>query len=62
MKTILKWVIGLYVLVAIITLIANFYYRYPICSGIGGCSVSYIKGVIWSAIWPAYWFTQWYLL
>ena len=62
MKTILKWLIGLYVALAIITLAVNVYYRYPICSGLGGCSVSYVKGVVWSAIWPAYWAIQWNLL
>jgi hypothetical protein len=54
----LKWLIGLYVVLAIMTLIANVTYRYPICSGFGGCSVSYVKGVVWSAIWPAYWWIQ----
>jgi hypothetical protein len=62
MNTILKWLVGLYVVVAFITLIANFYFRYPICSGFGGCSVSYIKGVVWSVMWPVYWFVQWVLL
>jgi hypothetical protein len=62
MKTILKWLVGLYVFLAIITLIANVSYRYPICSGFGGCSVSYAKGAVWSAIWPAYWTIQWNLL
>jgi hypothetical protein len=58
MKTILKWLVGLYVVLAIITLVANFYYRYPICSGFGGCSISYVKGAVWSAIWPVYWYIQ----
>jgi hypothetical protein len=62
MKTILKWLVGLYVVLAIITLIANVYYRSAICSGFDGCSVSYVKGVVWSAIWPAYWSIQWSLL
>jgi hypothetical protein len=61
-KTILKWLVSLYVVIAIITLIANFSSRYPKCSGFGGCSVSYVKGAVWSAIWPAYWTIQWNLL
>jgi hypothetical protein len=56
---ILKWLIGLYVVLALLTLIANIAYRYHLCSGLGGCSVSYVKGVVWSAIWPAYWSIQW---
>jgi len=32
MKLIMKWLLGLYVIVGIITMIFQVYYRYPICS------------------------------
>ena len=62
MKSILKWLVGLYVVVAIITFIVQVPTRNTICSGIGGCGLSYVKGIVWSAIWPGYWTIQWGLL
>jgi len=58
MKSILKWVLGVYVVVAIITMIMQVEPRNSTCSGVGGCGLSYAKGVVWSAIWPAYWAIQ----
>jgi hypothetical protein len=59
MKSILKWVLGLYVVVAIVTMILQVEPRYSMCSGAAGCGLSYVKGVVWSAIWPGYWAIQW---
>lgn len=61
MKSNLKWLVGLYVVICIITMVFQIYYRYPVCSGVGGCSLSFAKGVVWSAIWPIYWAIQWNL-
>ena len=56
MKTPVKSVIGLYAAVGLITLLIQlFYWRLPVCSGVAGCGLSFVKGVVWSAIWPAYW-------
>jgi hypothetical protein len=62
MKSTLKWLVGLYVVVAIITFMVRVPDRNAICTGIGGCGLSYSKGIVWSAIWPAYWTIQWGLL
>jgi hypothetical protein len=62
MKSIIKWLVGLYIVVAVITMFAQISYRYPVCSGARGCGLSFTKGVVWSAIWPAYWAIQWNLL
>lgn len=62
MKSTLKWLIGVYIVLAIITFIAQVSPRNQLCSGIGGCGLSYMKGIVWSAIWPAYWSIQWNLL
>ena len=59
MKSTMKWPLGLYVAIGIITMIFQIYYRYPVCTGVAGCGLSYAKGVVWSAIWPAYWAIQW---
>jgi hypothetical protein len=62
MKSFMKWLLGLYVIVGIITMIFQVYYRYPVCIGAMGCGLSFAKGVVWSVIWPAYWAIQWNLL
>lgn len=59
MKSTMKWLLGLYLVVGIITMIFQIYYRYPVCSGAMGCGLSFAKGVVWSAIWPFYWAIQW---
>jgi len=59
MRSILKWVLGLYVVAAIVTVILQLEPRYSMCRGAGGCGLSYAKGVVWSAIWPGYWAIQW---
>jgi predicted benzoate:H+ symporter BenE len=59
MKSLMKWLVGLYIVLGIITMIFQIYYRYPICSGAAGCGLSSAKGVVWSVIWPAYWAIQW---
>jgi hypothetical protein len=58
----LKALFGLYVAVALVTLILQLPQRYPACAATGGCGVSLAKGVVWSAIWPAYWSKQLNLL
>jgi hypothetical protein len=55
MKSTIKSLFGVYVIVGIITLVMQFYYRYPSCAGAMECGLSYGKGVVWSAIWPIYW-------
>lgn len=62
MKSIVKWIIGIYLALAVITVGFQIYYRYPICTVATTCGVSMVKGVVWSAIWPAYWAIQWNLL
>jgi hypothetical protein len=57
-KSIIKWLVGLYVVIAIITVGFQIYYRSPNCSDAMGCGLSMVKGVVWSAIWPAYWWIQ----
>lgn len=61
MQSIIRWLVGLYLVLAVITMGFQVYYRYPMCSGTGGCGLSMTKGVVWSAIWPAYWAIQWNL-
>jgi hypothetical protein len=58
MKLTIKWLLILYVVLAIITMGFQIYYRYPNCSDTMGCGVSMAKGVVWSAIWPVYWAIQ----
>ena len=55
MKSAIKWLFSLYVVVAVITFVVQLYWRYPDCSGALGCGLSFAKGVVWSAIWPIYW-------
>jgi hypothetical protein len=58
MKSIMKFLLGLYVALGIGTLIIQIYWRYPVCSEAMGCGLSFAKGIVWSAIWPAYWAIQ----
>jgi hypothetical protein len=58
MRSIVKWLLGLYVVLAIITMGFQIHDRYPNCSDGMGCGLSMVKGVVWSAIWPAYWWIQ----
>jgi hypothetical protein len=59
MKSLLRWLIGLYVAIAVITMGFQVYYRYPDCAPAVACGVSLSKGIVWSAIWPLYWAIQW---
>jgi hypothetical protein len=63
MKSTIKPLLGLYVIIGTITLVIQLYWRYPDCSGAIGCGLSFAKGVVWSAIWPVYWWimTPWVL-
>ena len=58
MKSTMKLLLGLYVVLGIITMMFQIYFRYPDCSGAMGCGLSFAKGVVWSVIWPAYWAIQ----
>jgi hypothetical protein len=58
MKSLIKWLFGLYVAIGIVTLVLQIYWRFPVCSGAMGCGLSSAKGVVWSAIWPVYWWIQ----
>jgi hypothetical protein len=58
MKTAIKSLVGLYAAVGIVTLLIQLYWRYPVCSEVMGCGLSFAKGVVWSAIWPVYWWIQ----
>jgi hypothetical protein len=62
MRSIIRWLLSLYVALGIITLLIQIYVRYPNCSEAMGCGLSFAKGVVWSVIWPAYWAIQWNLL
>jgi hypothetical protein len=55
---IVRWLIGLYVVLGIITLVYQIPTRYSQCSGVSGCGLSTAKNVVWSAIWPVYWSIQ----
>jgi hypothetical protein len=59
LKSTMKWLLGLYIAVGIITMVFQIYYRYPVCSEAIKCGLSFAKGIVWSAIWPAYWAIQW---
>ena len=54
MRSTIKWLLVLYVVLGIITMAYQVPYRYPDCSGAGGCGLSFTKGIVWSAIWPIY--------
>lgn len=41
-----------------ITMILQAPQWFPACDGFGGCSLSLVKDVVWSAIWPVYWTIQ----
>ena len=58
MKSFIKWLFGAYVIIGIITLVIQIYWRFPMCSGTMGCGLSFAKGVVWSAIWPIYWWVM----
>ena len=47
-----SWV-GIYVIMAILTLIFQIYVRTPQCTP--DCTISYAKAVVWSTVWPASW-------
>jgi hypothetical protein len=49
-----------YGVIAGLTLLFQIYVRYPACTGIDDCGVSFAKGAVWSVIWPASWYV--YLL
>jgi len=40
----------------------TFLYQLPIrldhCAGLGRCTLSLVKGIVWSVIWPVYWFAK----
>jgi hypothetical protein len=55
MKSTVKGIFNVYIVVGILTLLVQLYWRYPNCSGATGCGMSSAKGVVWSAIWPVYW-------
>ena len=50
-----KFVFGLYVGIACLTLAFNTYIRTSQCAGTAACTLSIGKGAIWSAAWPASW-------
>jgi hypothetical protein len=49
------FLVGAYVIVALVTLGFQTYVRWDACSGYKACAVSFAKGAVWSAIWPASW-------
>jgi len=54
----MKWIkllLGVYVAIALATMVLQAPNRFPGCSDAAGCGLSFAKGVVWSAIWPAYW-------
>jgi hypothetical protein len=59
---ILKLLLGLYVAIALVTMVLQAPHRFPGCSDAAACGLSFAKGVVWSAIWPAYWTIQGNLL
>jgi hypothetical protein len=46
---------GVYLAIAILTLIFQIYIRFHHCLGATDCGISVAKAVVWSAIWPVYW-------
>ena len=50
-----KFVFGLYVGIACLTLAFQSYIRLSQCAGTAACALSIGKGAIWSAAWPASW-------
>jgi hypothetical protein len=57
----MKWIkllLGVYVSIALVTMVLQAPNRFPACSGAAACGLSFAKGVVWSAIWPAYWTIQ----
>ena len=58
MKSIPRWaifLIGMYAVAGLLTLVFQTYIRLDQCSGSRACAISIAKGVAWSTIWPAYW-------
>lgn len=51
----LRRITVIYVALAILTLIFQFYVRSQTCAAAGICTVEYTKAFIWAAIWPASW-------
>ena len=49
-----SWVWG-YGVVALVTLLFQWWVRLAQCEGAANCAVSFAKAVVWSAIWPASW-------
>jgi hypothetical protein len=54
----LKYLLGLYVAVALVTFVLQAPNRFPACGEAAACGLSFVKGVVWSAIWPVYWTIQ----
>jgi hypothetical protein len=50
-----KLLLGLYVAVAVFTLVFQINVRSGPCAAAGDCASSYAKAVVWSAFWPASW-------
>ena len=59
MSRTIKWLLGLYSIIGLISFVFQFPDRYPACVGAMGCGLSFAKGIVWSAIWPIYWAIQW---
>ena len=47
--------VGLYIALALMTLVFQISVRARGCAATGTCAASFAKAVVWSAIWPASW-------
>jgi hypothetical protein len=57
-KSLPRWAIfalGMYAGAALLTLGFQTYVRLEQCSGYRACTISVVKGAVWSTIWPASW-------
>ena len=49
------WRAHVYSYVAVLTFAYQLGDRWHKCEGLMGCSISYLKGIVWSLVWPFYW-------
>jgi hypothetical protein len=50
-----RWVIRIYLIIAVMTAARQTMYRWEHCSGTLNCELSFLKAAIWGLIWPFYW-------
>ena len=49
------WRAHVYLYTAVLTFVYQLSDRWYKCEQLMGCSISFLKGIVWSLVWPFYW-------